>query len=180
MLCRRDLKLIKPSQSRRCRAPEGFALWKRVIHRSCASFPCIKPSPAAPRSLASNRSPLRQTTAANCVRPRALQTKLGCCTLSYTSPAFRRGNGSPEGLGGPKPAAPSGRNRQAERRESQGALARLCEFPEHPSIPLHPSGPSTARSLLESIQTLFQSISAAQCAARWNLKRDSFEIVSES
>ena len=31
--------------------------------------------------------------------------------------------------GGPKPAAPSGRNRQAKRRESQGALARLCEFP---------------------------------------------------
>ena len=34
-----------------------------------------------------------------------------------------------KGAGGLKPAAPSGRNRQAERRESQGALARLCEFP---------------------------------------------------
>ena len=32
-------------------------------------------------------------------------------------------------LVGLKPAAPSGRNRQAERRESQGVLARLCEFP---------------------------------------------------
>ena len=30
---------------------------------------------------------------------------------------------------GPEPAAASGGSRQAERRESQGALARLCEFP---------------------------------------------------
>ena len=36
---------------------------------------------------------------------------------------------------GPEPAAPSGRNRQAERRKSQGATLalRLCEFPESPA-----------------------------------------------
>ena len=36
-----------------------------------------------------------------------------------------------KGSGGPEPAAPSGRNRQAERRKSQGAMpaSRLCEFP---------------------------------------------------
>ena len=36
-----------------------------------------------------------------------------------------------KGSGGPKPAAASGGNRQAERRESQGVplAARLCEFP---------------------------------------------------
>ena len=35
------------------------------------------------------------------------------------------------GFRGPEPAAPGGRNRQAERRKSQGApfMARLCEFP---------------------------------------------------
>ena len=32
--------------------------------------------------------------------------------------------------GGPQPAAPSGRNRQAERRDSKGAHARLLESPE--------------------------------------------------
>ena len=36
--------------------------------------------------------------------------------------AVLRGKESPEGLGGPKPATASGGNRQAERRESQGAM----------------------------------------------------------
>ena len=35
---------------------------------------------------------------------------------------------------GSEPAAPSGRNRQAKHRESQGALARLCEFPGSAAI----------------------------------------------
>ena len=57
--------------------------------------------------------------------------------LTYTSQAFRRGYGSPEGCRGPEPAAPSGRNRQAERRESQGAMVHrdYASSPRHPSIP---------------------------------------------
>ena len=42
---------------------------------------------------------------------------------------IRTGEGVNEAPMGPEPAAPCGRNRQDERRESQGALARLCEFP---------------------------------------------------
>ena len=45
----------------------------------------------------------------------------------------RKGFGDeiPKRVWGPKPAAAGGRNRQAERRESQGApfMVRLCEFP---------------------------------------------------
>jgi hypothetical protein len=40
-------------------------------------------------------------------RTRAPQTELGCCTLSYTSPAFRRGYGSPEGCRGAVESPPS-------------------------------------------------------------------------
>ena len=76
----------------------------------------------------------------------------------------RRGLGmkSPAGAWGPKPAAPSGRNRQAERRESQGALARLCEFPG--SAALTSSYPSTfaiassARSSCARGQAMFRRI----------------------
>ena len=62
---------------------------------------------------------------------------------------------------GPKPAAASGGNRQAERRKSQGALARLCEFPGRGEIeiPPDPYGPSAARSCLKkrSVQIDAQS-----------------------
>jgi len=72
---------------------------------------------------------------------------------------FGRGYGSPEGCRGLEPAAPSGRNRQAERRESQGALARLCELPEKSEFPPHPSGPSAARNLLRSIKITLKKYS---------------------
>ena len=70
-------------------------------------------------------------------------------------------------LVGLKPAAPSGRSRQAERRESQGALARLCKFPGlHPHTPpVYPSFSFIASRTVRTAASIGMSIvTPAACA----------------